>query len=523
MNRPFSASCGLSLTIALLLGGALSADQPSWPPRLPGVVKNSAKLSSAEFLQTPEAVVAEGKQEGAAPFVVAKTPPTVTLYFHDQLGPDAASRRLWSSWGDIGIASDGRVYCGIGDHHFDKDGDARCFIYCYDPKQHTLTQVVDMNQVVAPKPGRPSWSKVHAKIDEGVDGKIYFSCTLNDGNRAKDPDYCHWDQDLPGGQLYQYDPKTGKTVVFLTLPAPRCTATSLYDRARNIWWCNLEAGEGNALWAVNLKTKQPIFKGTDGSVGFNRAIGLAKDGSIYFNGESDAVAKIARAQAAAAEATKANASLPPGKVAKTELRARAAKIKAELAKTTTDARETQRATLMKYDAGSGKIVATKAVFVGSPGLRCMTRQSSDGTFYGVTQVSNELFRYSTKDDRIELLGPSWLLGTYTTVIELSPDERYLYYLPGAHGGAHKNGTPVIQYEIATGTRKVLAFLGPALSSAFEYTPSGTYGAKLTPDGGTLYVNFNGDPSDRFLVDKMRQDGFGLTSFAVIQIPSAERK
>jgi sugar lactone lactonase YvrE len=415
------------------------------------------------------------------------------------------------------------VYCGIGDHHADKDGDARCYIYCYDPRQKTLTRIVDMNEVVPPKAGRPSWSKVHAKIDEGVDGKIYFSCTLNDGNRAKDPDYCKWDADLPGGQLYQYDPATGKTVVFLTLPAPRCTATSLFDRTRNTWWCNLEAGEGNALWAVNLKSKQEVFKGPDGSVGFNRAIGLANDGSIYFNGVSDAVAKIERAQAVAAAATeKANAEAGTGKDAKAKVRARAAEIKAALAAATAEAQKSQRTPLMKYDAASGKIVATKAAFVGVPGLRSISRETADGCFYGVTYTSNELFRYSTKDDAIRMLGPSWLGGTYTTVVEISPDDRYLYYLPGAHGGAHKNGTPVIQYEISTGTRKVLAFLGPAFAKAHEYTPSGTYGVKLSPDGGTLYVNFNGDPSDRFLVDKMRQDGFGLTSFAVIQIPESER-
>src|SRR5687767_10713295 len=245
----------LSLALVFLAGSALAAEQTPWPPQLPGMVDHSVTLKTQEFLDVPDSVHADAKQEGTAPYVVAKTPPSVTLFFHDNLGPDAAGRRLWSSWGDIGLAGDGRVYCGIGDHHADKDGDARCFIYCYDPQQNTLKQVVDMNAVVPPKPGRPSWSKVHAKIDEGVDGKIYFSCTLNDGNRAKDPEYCKWDKDLPGGQLYQYDPATGKTVVFLTLPAPRCTATSLFDRDRNTWWCNLEAGEGNALWAVNLKSK----------------------------------------------------------------------------------------------------------------------------------------------------------------------------------------------------------------------------------------------------------------------------
>ena len=32
-----------------------------------------------------------------------------------------------------------------------------------------------MNQVVPPRPGQPAWTKVHAKIDEGPDGKIYFA------------------------------------------------------------------------------------------------------------------------------------------------------------------------------------------------------------------------------------------------------------------------------------------------------------------------------------------------------------
>src|SRR5207248_5666372 len=153
----------------------------------------------------------------------------------------------------------------------------------WDPKAKELKQVVDMNHVVPPKAGRPSWSKVHAKIDEGQDGKIYFSCTLNSGDRAKLPEY-HWDEQLPGGQLYQYDPATGATTVFANLPRRRCTATSLLDRERNIWWCNLEAGEGNALWGLDLTTKKEIFRAPDGTTGFNRAFALMRDGSIYLNG-----------------------------------------------------------------------------------------------------------------------------------------------------------------------------------------------------------------------------------------------
>src|SRR5437763_996359 len=105
------------------------------------------------------------------------------------LRPLPVGRRLWSSWGDIGVAADGRVYCAIGDHGNDAGGDARCFLYRWDPARKVLEQVADMNVVVPPAAGQPAWSKVHAAIDEGPDGMIYFSCTLNAGGRAGQPQY----------------------------------------------------------------------------------------------------------------------------------------------------------------------------------------------------------------------------------------------------------------------------------------------------------------------------------------------
>ena len=243
----------------VVVSSATSADEQFWPPELRGAKNGTVTLQSKQFLKVPDSVVAARKKEGAAEFVMAKSAPTVDLAFHRELGPDAISRRLWSSWGDICVARDGRVYCGIGDHGNDVGGDARCFIYCWHPKSKTLTQVVDVNAIVSREPGQPAWSKIHAKIDEGPDGTILFCGTLNDGNRAKKPEY-QWSDTLPGAQIYQYDPQTGKASVFANLPPKRCTATSLVDHKRNIWWCNLEAGEGNALWGLDLTTKQPVFQ-----------------------------------------------------------------------------------------------------------------------------------------------------------------------------------------------------------------------------------------------------------------------
>jgi hypothetical protein len=413
----------------------------------------------------PVAVEAAAKQEGAAAFVVAGTPPKVELAFHRELGPDAVNRRLWSSWGDIGVAADGRVYCGIGDHADDKGGDARCFLYCWDPASRTLEQVADMNRVVPPQAGQPAWSKIHARIDEGPDGKIYFSCTLNDGNRAGRPDH-NGPSSFPAGSFISTTPATGKTAVFANLPPKRCTATSILDRERNIWWCNLEAGEGNALWALDLAAKKPVYQGRDGSVAFNRNFALAADGSIYFNGEEGA--------------------------------------------------------LWRCDGKTHKLAPTKSSFGDSPGMRSSTRESKDGYIYGAAHKTSQLFRYSTKRDELKLLGPTWLTGEYTTVMLLSPDERFLYYLPGAHGGAFRNGTPVVQYELATGRRKVLAFLAETIEREFGYVPAGTYGAKLSAEGDVLYVNFNGHAADAVRPSHMRPNGFGLCAFAAIHIPASER-
>lgn len=463
MNRREMLWTGVGLALGSGLVRGQEKGERRWPPLLPGAKNGTATLRSDRFLDVPDGVRKTAAMEGAAPFTVAKAAPTVELALHDDLGPDAIERRLWSSWGDICLARDGRVYCGIGDHGDDAGGNARCLLYRWDPRAKRLERILDMNQVVPPRPGQPAWSKVHAKIDEGSDGKIYFSCTLNDGNRANQPNY-RWTDRLPGGQLYRYDPATGRTEVFADLPRPRCTATSLLDRERNLWWCNLETG-GNALWCLDLATRKPVFRAPDGSVTFNRNFALARDGSVYFNGEGG---------------------------------------------------------IWKYDQAKRAIARTRSTFKGSPGMRSSTRQAKDGSIYGTTHGSGQLFRYRPGPDQLTMLGPAWLRGDYVTVAELSPDERFVYYLPGAHGGAFRTGTPVLQYDLARGRLKVLAFLAAECERALSYVPAGTYGMKISADGGTLYVNFNGHAVDRLRPKHLRADGFGLCGFAAIHIPASER-
>src|SRR4051812_1299873 len=144
---------------ALVTARAAAQESPPWPPPLQGATDGTVTLRTDAFLDVPESVRMMREQDGVAPFTVATAAPTVDLAFHRDLGPNARTRRLWSSWGDIAVARDGRVYCGIGDHGDDVGGDARCFLYRWDPARKALAQVVDMNRVVPPRPGQPAWSK----------------------------------------------------------------------------------------------------------------------------------------------------------------------------------------------------------------------------------------------------------------------------------------------------------------------------------------------------------------------------
>jgi sugar lactone lactonase YvrE len=439
------------------------ADGQNWPPALPGAKYGTVTLKSPLFLQTPTNVVALAREPDAAAFTVARTPPTVELAYHGQL-PDAALNGTgWSAWGDISVADDGMVYCGIGDHGNETAQTSRAYIYQWDPAKKTLKQIADVNAIVKREHGEPTWSKIHARVEVGPDGNVYFTGTLNDGNRANQPIY-KWSKAIPGGQLYQYESRTGKTSVFADLPPARCTATALIDRERGIWWCNLEAGP-NALYALDLKTKKAIYQAPDGSMLLNRNFALARDGAVYFNGANG---------------------------------------------------------IWKCDARAGAIAPTGCSLGSNTGMRASTLESKDGWIYGVGYPNGQLFRFAPAKNKLELLGPNFLKGEYTTACVLAPDERFVYFLPGAHGGAFKYGTPVIQYNVATGERKVIAFMREAFEKSCNYVPAGTYGVKISADGSALYVNFNGHAADAIRPAKMPASGFGLTAFAAIHIPASER-
>lgn len=468
-----------------------TVEQATWPPAIPNADANGViTLNDKAFLNVPDAVAKAAKELGYE-FAVAKTSPVVDLVFHNDLpnpGVRPGNGTGWTSWGDICVASDGSVYMGIGDHGADgtrlkPDQKAEAYVYLYRwlPAEKKLVKVVSPNLVVQADGDDPNWSKVHAGIFEGKDNNIYFVPTFNDGQRAAT---MTWSDKIPTGQIFQYNPKTNTSKVVGLLPANSATATSEYDAKRNILYINLEGIHKNALFAFDLNTFKPVYQGPDGMIPQNRNMAMGNDGQLYYNGQDNH--------------------------------------------------------LFQYNPDTQKLADTGMLLPDQAALRASSGQSSDGWIYAASYGAlaegqkgkrGQFFRFNPETKKVESLGYDFLnidkrgkssLGNYTTVMVLSPDEKFVYYLPGAHGGAIHIGCPVIQYDIQNKTTKVIAFLRDVMETKAGYVPGGTYGMTISNDGGTLYVNFNGHAIEVTRRDKMQPNGFGLTGFAAVHVPESER-
>jgi hypothetical protein len=154
------------------------------------------------------------------------------------------------------------------------------------------------------------------------------------------------------------------------------------------------------------------------------------------------------------------------------------------------------------------------------------KKSKDGWFIGVStqdasSAGGQLFKFYPEKKQIENLELCWPGELrYTTSLALGPNEKYLYYLPGAHGVSHLEGSPVVQYNVLTGERKVLAFLFPYLYQKYGYVPGGSFSIDIDSQGKRLFICMNGEFTDYKTVD---HDIFGDPSVLVIHIPEEERK
>jgi DNA-binding beta-propeller fold protein YncE len=172
--------------------------------------------------------------------------------------------------------------------------------------------------------------------------------------------------------------------------------------------------------------------------------------------------------------------------------------------------------LMRYDPAAG---GRPVRIPGTIGIRAATQETPQGVIYTVSLGQGgrdaHLYALDTKTEAVRDFGPAaGLSNSYVASLDADPTGRYLYYVPGAHGGSAGDGSAVIQFDVTTGKKKVIAFLHPFYQKKYACTPAGTYGTAVDPAGDTLYVTWNVNRGGR---------AWDCCALTAIHIPAAERR
>jgi hypothetical protein len=440
----------------------LAAQPPAQPKKGKGGAAAKADLKFPPALPGGQAVVTDTSGEFLKPpatlkegVAVAQAPPTIDfLHFPGQDYPG----KPWSNWGD-GIAVNGKYYTAIGDH-LAPAGNA--FVFEYDPAAKALRQLADVRKVLNLPDGHYTPGKIHTRLDLGGDGWLYFA--THRGSPKVASDQYHY----KGDWIIRCDPKSGQAEVVVQGAVPKHSIPNGFlDPDRLIFYGGTAAGagredEGIQFFAYDVANHKLLYAGSDGPA---RYMAFARStGRVYYT---------------------------PGK------------------------ERDGAGWLMRYDPAAG---GPPVRIPGTIGIRSATQETPQGVIYTVSLGqggrSAHLYALNTKTEAVEDLGPAAVASnSYVASLDADPTGRYLYYVPGAHGGGDRDGTAVVQYDVKTRQKKVIAFLHPFYQTKYGCTPVGTYSTAVDPAGDTLYVTWNVNRGGR---------AWDCCALTAIHIPAAER-
>lgn len=446
----------------LAAGVALGRVARGQDPRRPDDARDPRARPEAEVTFPPtlpggQEVVTDRSKEFLRPpttlregVSIAATPPTVDFLLFPG---QTYPGKPWSAWGDS-LAVEGAYYASIGDH-LAPEGNA--FVYRYDPTTKRLRRLVDVRGVLDLPAGHYTPGKIHSRLDLGDDGWLYFA--THRGSTRVTTDQYHYQ----GDWILRHHPDQGKTEVVARGPVPRhCIPASVLDPERLIFYGGTVAGRSDdgediRFFAYDVRERGLLHAGADGP---SRALALARSsGRVYYTaGKGDGP-------------------------------------------------------LMRFDPER----RGPPVRVGGPAnIRAATAETPEGVIYTVSQGAEAILSaLDTRTERLEPLGKA-AVGTqqYIASLDADPTGRYLYYIPGAHGGSDADGSAVVQFDVRTRHTKVIAFLHPFYRDRYGLIPRGTYSATLSPDGGTLYITWNVSRGGR---------AWDCCALTVIHIPESERR
>jgi hypothetical protein len=440
--------------------------------RTSAVIEKSGKM-----LEIPESI------KNLKGFTVAKTPPTVEFViipleprFLSEV-PEGYFHGVWSNWSQGNYyAPTKKFYSSIGSHRFYKP---HLHLIEYDAQAKTIKTLPEINNILGRSDSKFGDGKIHGWLDF-YNGSDLFFCTY--WAQYPEPSEEEFKSGYEGGAIMRYNVVTRN---FENYGIPLKRSSWPYHRMDTRRGLMFAVGMFGEFLCYDVNNREVRYAGylPEGMKWSVRTMLVDEEtGFVYStnNLESDSIVHFIKYDPAKNRFFKMNSCVPKNSI--------------------TGERGLMRAhTKTKSKEGwfMGTIVADKA-----------------GT-------GGQLFKFYPDEDRIEDLGLCWPgQYRYTTSLAMSPDEKYVYYIPAAHGKTYLEGTPVVQYNVKTAERKVLAFLFPYFYEKYGYITGGTYSVKLDEKGEKLFVTFNGAFAE---FNSESSDIFGDPSVMVINIPESERK
>lgn len=421
-----------AMLVETVLAAGLLAGQAEWKtPALPD--GRSWLTMESESLLRPPASATVPLTEGTR---VAKTPPRVVFAF---LPGQTYPGKPWSNWSD-GCVLNGRYYTALSDHHA-PDGNA--LLYEFDPAGPTIRILADVKKVLRESgrlaPGeRYTPGKIHSRIMAGSDGWLYYATHRGNPREASDANGYRGDWILRTWP--DPDPAKVKTEIVAAYPEPKHSIpAAVLDPVRMVFYAGTAAGpdaaeKGGLFLAVDARTGRILHRAPDG---FDRyAILMRSTGRVYWGVRPEKGEGGSKGY--------------------------------------------------RYDPVANRVERCPAL----PHVRACTEETADGKVYGVSGTACDIWVFDGHWEQIMLLGDGALgRNTYVTSLDVDPSGRYLYYVPGAHGGGPREGTPVMQFDGRTKQRKVMAFMN-ALADRVGAQFEGTFSTALSEKGDILFITWN---------------------------------
>lgn len=323
--------------------------------------------------------------------------------------------------------------------------DGNSYVYRYDPATRELTRVMDVLSLTDHQPGAWGYGKIHSQMVEDACGSIWF--------------FTYWgtQEDLVYGKGYegdlllQLDPVSGTitnhgpVVGHRGVPSLRATSDGRYLVAEAV-----EPGtEEGSLVVIDTATAGILHDVSDpGHVGF-RALAEDAEGRILYSYYDQ---RLMALDVATGEVTDPGTHLPAD----------------------------------EWDF-----------------LRAATPLTSDGSFYAAMQENDVLFRVDS-NGQITELGSA---GEYTTSLAMTPDERYVYFMPGAHGSSWEVGGYVRVIDTESGEISNVVSLLEPFEEELGLLVGGTYSINYYE--GRLIIGVNASPIGD-------DSGFGTVVLVVVE-------